>query len=282
MTSKRRYQVLAFTVVLLASGLTIFHLRCIGQIELVNSIHRAGGECGFRSKKTNWGMIPYGYGGVVDSVSFWRVSEAIVFHDGQNRNNVDEILPSVAKLRDVQLVNLTNCEVSGAALLQLSSLPRMHDLRLSGVTVSAEELAAVSKFRSLKSLDLFAARFSESDLSEISSSSSLTSLSLSCTSVTDSGLSYIKNLSHLRELDLCNAKVSDVGIRDLSQLGDLKTLNLCGTFVTDSCVSDLSRMKSLKYVNITNTEISKTAADKLEAAIPGIEIEQGDLMISWQ
>ncbi|MDZ4290255.1 MAG: c-type cytochrome domain-containing protein [Prosthecobacter sp.] len=97
-------------------------------------------------------------------------------------------------------------------------------------------------------------------------------LDLGRTVITDAALKTVGQLSRLASLDLRQTKITDAGLESLTSLKKLQTLNLYGTQITDAGVAHLASIKSLKQVFLWGSKATDTGAEKLKAAVPGIQI----------
>ena len=112
-------------------------------------------------------------------------------------------------------VDLSEREVTEAALRQLGRLPRIGTLRLDGSSIR------------------------DGGLEHIGNLAQLQRLSLDNTEITDAGLQHLKGLTQLEWLSLARTRVTDSGLEQLSGLGRLETLYLSNTHVTDEGVKRL-------------------------------------------
>ena len=104
---------------------------------------------------------------------------------------------------------------------------------------------------------------------------SVISLELQQTKVSDAGLAALTPFIHLRRLQLQNTALSDAGLAPLGKLASLETLNLNATGVTDDGLQQLAGLKNLKKIYLWQSKVTAAGADKLRAAIPGLDINLG-------
>ncbi len=100
-------------------------------------------------------------------------------------------------------------------------------------------------------------------------------LDLGNSGIEDQALVSVGKLQNLVRLKLDNSDITDAGIAHLTDLKHLESLNLYSTKITDICASDLEQLTSLKKLFVWQTEFGQEGMDRLQAAIPEIEIVQG-------
>ncbi|MEZ4699535.1 MAG: c-type cytochrome domain-containing protein [Rhodothermales bacterium] len=100
-------------------------------------------------------------------------------------------------------------------------------------------------------------------------------LNLGNTKVTDAGLATVESFVNLSRLHLEKTAVTDAGLAHLSGLQYLSYLNLYGTGVTDAGLTHLEPLKNLKALYLWQSGVTAEGADRLRAALPGIDINMG-------
>ncbi len=104
---------------------------------------------------------------------------------------------------------------------------------------------------------------------------SVVSLELQQTKVSDAGLAALAPFSHLRSLQLQNTAITDAGLPHLAKLASLENLNLYATTITDDGLQQLACLKNLKKIHLWQSKVTAAGADKLRAAIPGLDVNLG-------
>ena len=106
-----------------------------------------------------------------------------------------ELIPvmqsSANSLTRLQVLSLSNTQVSNAGLRRLTRLIRLEELYLANTQVSDEGLANLSSLANLRVLDLYG------------------------TQVTDAGLIHLEQLNNLELLNLGATEVTDAGLKEL-------------------------------------------------------------------
>ena len=103
----------------------------------------------------------------------------------------------------------------------------------------------------------------------------ITWLNLGRTPVTDAAMPVIGRLKNLTRLHLEKTNVTDNGLAHLKDLEHLTYLNLYGTRVTDAGLTHLTGLKNLRSLYLWQSDVTREGADRLAAAIPGLEINLG-------
>jgi mono/diheme cytochrome c family protein len=100
-------------------------------------------------------------------------------------------------------------------------------------------------------------------------------LNLGKAQVTPAGLAPLANLKNLIQVHLEQSNVDDAGLEHLAGLGRLEYLNVYGTAVTDASVETFKSLAKLRRLYVWQTKISYDAAQALQEAIPGLEVNLG-------
>jgi hypothetical protein len=104
---------------------------------------------------------------------------------------------------------------------------------------------------------------------------SLVELRLGNTKVSDAGLKNVAALKHLQVLGLELTGITDAGLAEIKGLENLVYLNLYGTKVTDSGLDQLTGLKHLRNLYLWQTSVTPEGVKKLQAALPGVDINTG-------
>lgn len=93
------------------------------------------------------------------------------------------------------------------------------------------------------------------------------------TQVTDKGLVHLHACPKLRFLLLDDIPITDDGLSRLLVLQDLDSISLSGTKITDAGLEHLAKLPKLKQLYLRNTAITDAGYQRLQAALPGCEIQ---------
>lgn len=100
-------------------------------------------------------------------------------------------------------------------------------------------------------------------------------LNLANAQISANGLAPLAKLKNLIRVHLEQSNVDDAGLAHLAGLPRLEYLNVYGTAVTDAGVDHLKTNAKLRRLYVWKTKVSYDAAQALQAAIPGLEVNLG-------
>jgi mono/diheme cytochrome c family protein len=100
-------------------------------------------------------------------------------------------------------------------------------------------------------------------------------LNLSKAQITAAGVEHLVKLKNLIQLHLEHSTVDDAGVAKLAGLPRLEYVNLYGTSVSDAGVTPLARLAKLRNLYVWQTKVSWDAAQGLQKAVPGLEVNLG-------
>jgi hypothetical protein len=159
------------------------------------------------------------------------------------------------------------------ALVPVTRLAQLQELRLSGSSLSDTGLARLSRITSLSRLDMDYSRFSDAGLENLKGLTRLSVLSLNGTRLTDAGLAHLKGLTSLTELNIAGTRITDAGLAHLKGLTSLTELNIASTRITDAGMAHLG-LRNLSVLNVMNTRITDAGVIELCQARPGVRISR--------
>ncbi|WP_020470036.1 leucine-rich repeat domain-containing protein [Zavarzinella formosa] len=135
--------------------------------------------------------------------------------------------------RDDKIRSLTLADgVTDTGLVELTALPALQVLQLSGRNVSDVSMAILGKMTTLRELAMRGARVTDAGLREIAGLKDLEVLMIDDAPITDEGLKVIGGFKSLRTLYLNTPTIKGEGFRHLAGL-PLVDLFLCGS-ITDN------------------------------------------------
>jgi mono/diheme cytochrome c family protein len=100
-------------------------------------------------------------------------------------------------------------------------------------------------------------------------------LNLSKAQASADGLAGLAKLKNLIQLHLEQSSVNDASLAHVAGLKRLEYLNLYGTDTTDAGVAPLKELPKLRNLYVWQTKVSYEAAQALQAATPGLEVNLG-------
>ena len=189
-------------------------------------------------------------------------------HDTSNVD-LDRYLNGLTRL---EMLHLTDTQISDAALARLSKLTRLTILSLDNTPVTDAGLVHVQGLTNLEGLYLKGTHLTDAGLEHLRSLTGLQRLDLENTQVTVAGVVRLQKALPMCVIEsfaatLLEPDAYDIDLADVSQLtdGDLEYLkgntslgylNLSGTRVTDAGLVHLNGLSALKSLALARTEVS--------------------------
>ncbi|HEV8201784.1 MAG TPA: C45 family autoproteolytic acyltransferase/hydrolase [Candidatus Polarisedimenticolia bacterium] len=170
--------------------------------------------------------------------------------------DLEAILPLLARLPDVEEVNLGNPAVTLAHVRALKSAPKLRSLGLMGAPIGDDALAEIKTLPALRVLNISGTKVTDAGLAQLRDLTALEYLGLKGTGIGDAGLAQLSGLTGLSNLNLADTKVTDAGLAHLAGLTRLESLNLSNDTVTDAGLLQLGRLSGLAGLNLTGTKIT--------------------------
>ena len=174
----------------------------------------------------------------------------------------DAGMAQVAKLTTLTNLDLRGCEITNQGLAAVEPLTKLKALRLSGKSgktdISDDVMPSIGKLKSLKvlAIDFLFAGGAES----ISSLAGLpiTELYASHSLVDNECLARIaESLPELKKLRVSGCNVSGEGLQTISKMSNLEELDLSEiALITDTDLAHLSQMNQLKKLNLWRVQIT--------------------------
>ncbi|MEN6575917.1 MAG: hypothetical protein ABFD90_06195 [Phycisphaerales bacterium] len=187
----------------------------------------------------------------------------------------DEGMVSIARLRQLEYLNLGMARVTKRGLNQLNGLT---NLRTLGVRVLPEAKPAIdeiplnlSSLTDLKTLDLCGLALQDADLVSLAGMGNLEWLTLSGP-LTENSLWHLRELSALKFLTISSISCSSgEGLAQLAGLKKLGDLTLSGR-ITDAALGQLAGIPLLWSLNVTTDEpIRPETVEHLRQSLPTVE-----------
>ena len=128
-----------------------------------------------------------------------------------SRDDIDEVLPHVKKLRNLRALIVRGSQVTDRGLMNLAEMTRLEKLELTRNGITDAGLVHLQGLRNLEHLWLFDTQVTDAGLVHLGALSNLKTLDLSDTNVSDAGLVHLKALDRLHEVRLDNTNVTAAG-----------------------------------------------------------------------
>jgi internalin A len=187
----------------------------------------------------------------------------------------DSDLASLAEVRTLSRLDLSQTRISDHGLRQLKNAPAIADLNLRYAELITDEgISALKTWKHLKRLDIEGTKVTDSALQHLSSLGSLETLNIGYVLVTDAGIEALTSLTHLKELTLGGNKLTDAGLQALREMPGLTSLDLGGAQRTDSGLWSVSftqpgleaiaTLRDLRHLRLEGTLISARGLETIK------------------
>ncbi len=182
-----------------------------------------------------------------DAVELVQKLGGEVYYDYQRPNpNKPNAFDPQAKPKDpaafhrVVCVGLRDTKVTDDDLKVLAKLPQLENLDLTNTRVTGAGLEHIKDLKNLRVLALWKTQVDDAGLAHIKGLTKMWMLTLDDTRVTDAGLVHLKGMTGLEEwLGLTDTAVTDAGLKHLEGFTKLRSLNLIRTQVTAAGAQNL-------------------------------------------
>lgn len=158
---------------------------------------------------------------------------------------------SISQLRHLKSLSLAHTSVTSRIWSELSSIPSLERLDLSGSNVDTGPNNH-AKFPSLRTLTLAYTSFGDAGVGELLQLVSLESLDLSNSKVGNQGVVHLQRLPSLIRLNLSGNSVNDDCLRAIGKLSNLTSIELGATSVKGQGLKYISKLQDLKSLSFAN------------------------------
>jgi Leucine-rich repeat (LRR) protein len=166
----------------------------------------------------------------------------------------DEALATMPRLEQLEVLDLSRCNIQRGGLACLGRLPRLRRLLLNPQALNDDDLESLALSKSLEDLCLSGRSASSPD--PLPSSEPRT--------LTERSLEHLAALGMLRQLDLTNLPITDQGLAPLATLRRLEQLRLDETKITDAGLKHLEGMPEMRWLSFSGSTVSREAAERLQ------------------
>lgn len=174
----------------------------------------------------------------------------------------DQGLPHLAKLTNLESVNLSNTKITDAGLSVTLNLPKLTRLDLSACTVTPAMMASLSKLENLEVLSLEGTRIGDEDVSQLANLAQLKELNLSHTMITDSSFRVLGTLKSLEILKVSNTNLNGSGMQFMKSKraeGGLRVLDASRTHFGEQGLQHLKGAEALEELNVAAAGVTDRA-----------------------
>jgi hypothetical protein len=129
------------------------------------------------------------------------------------------------------------------ALKHLAKLPNLEWINLPASQVTDDGISQLSKLEKLRILNLHQTKITDNGLKEIASLPNLELLRFGSPHVSDAGIDQIANVKSLRFLHLIDVPITDAGLKSIESMPNLESFYLDGGRTTDEGLSALIKAR---------------------------------------
>ena len=258
------------------------------QREAVAAIEARGGTIDERL-----GSAPAWLAPVLGEDFFTTVSK-VTFAEG---SKAFEALPHVARLSDLQSLDLSGASFLDSDLKPIGKLTALEALFLKNTAVGDAGLAHLAPLKNLRRLDLSGTRVTDNGLKVLGGFSLLERLWLEDTLVTGRWMKSVSPLSRLEHLSLAGSKIADKELAHLARFPALDTLRFDGAAIgddglahlaalthldnalyladcpiTDAGLPSLALLTRLKSLDLRGTKISPAGGTRISQSLPFCQV----------
>ena len=134
------------------------------------------------------------------------------FHFRQTPNEKFSVLPPPEVPFGLSISNVTD-----AGLKNLARLTQLQHLQLTGPQLTDAGLKELARLKQLQMLEISSTKVTDAGLKELAGLTQLQELSLTCFQLTDAGLKELASLTQLQMLWLADTQVTDAGVEELQK-----------------------------------------------------------------
>jgi Leucine-rich repeat (LRR) protein len=185
----------------------------------------------------------------------------------------NEIMPLVAELPELRVLDVSRSKVTADGLAHVASLRLLEELTCVGLKDIGPALAPIARCENLWRLDLGQTNISSCDLEVIVNLRNLRALNLNHTPIDDTALQYIGRCLHLEKLSLEETHVTNGGVQQLTGLRSLKKEQKgTGPFFGGHYAVPLLRVEingPVPFCSSTNSRIARCTRGRASCGMPG-------------
>jgi hypothetical protein len=162
-------------------------------------------------------------------------------------NVTDAGAKELARMQQLESLNLYSTHITDAGLAHLATLPKLRSLHLSHASITDDGLRTLWKSKTLEELELAGCKISDRGASILANYSNLRTLDLRANALTDASVESLARLPKLESLDLSANKITNAGLKTLEQFPQLQCLGLeDNKKITVRGLMQLAHLKHLK------------------------------------
>ena len=156
----------------------------------------------------------------------------------------------ISSLKELDVLDLGDTEITEEALLQIDQMPNLHELLLTRTNVDGKQIAKLNCLTNLTVLKLIGTKNVKQVIEKIQKANQLGFLVISNCGVDEDDLKQLKNLRALTNLEIANnTDIGDAAVKSIPK--GVKDIDLRGCPLTAKCLPDLIAMKNLQTIRMS-------------------------------
>lgn len=171
----------------------------------------------------------------------------------RNTHVTDRGLPTLARHRGIQRLDLKGAAISDAGLQHVAAMSQLTSLDLRDTKVTHSGLMFVGAMPNLKVLELSGPLINDQAVENLEGLQ-LAWIGLRRTNITDKSLALLAEMP-LRHGFFEGSHISDKGMKELAKIRSLAVLDVSGTRITDSALAAFSDHARLTALDVDDTSI---------------------------
>lgn len=183
----------------------------------------------------------------------------------------DRLVAKISHLKDLNSINLANCDVSDLGAKGLHDLPKLQRLDLGRSLITGKTVPVLGKLMSLEHLNLDCTDLANADLGPIARLPKLWGLGLHAAQIKDSQLVALKAAKGLTILDLSNNPgISDASLPTLTALEHLQYLDLSDSSIDLRLLKKLSR---IKHIVVSERDLKGVSLQEMRRVVGNLALD---------
>ncbi|MBA3860073.1 MAG: hypothetical protein C0507_24460 [Cyanobacteria bacterium PR.3.49] len=170
----------------------------------------------------------------------------------------------IRPLKELDILDLGDTEITEEALLQINHIPNLHELLLTRTNLNGSQIAKLNCLSNLTVLKLVGTKNIKPVIARIQNSNHLRYLVISNCGVDEDDLKQLKNLKLLSILEIANnSDIGDVAVKSIPK--GVKDIDLRDCPLTGKCLPDLIAMKNLQSIRMSGDGWSESQIAELRS-----------------
>lgn len=182
-------------------------------------------------------------------------------------------LARLGKVPALMWLGLRETQITDAGFKHLAGCQQLDKLGLSGPNVRGAGIADLAALPQMQYLDLDDSQLNEAGWAALNELKQVSMISLANARCTDENVKLIsETMPQVTALTLSGTQVTDDAIPHLLALPNLQQLVLSGAPFSQDAILQLSQCSTLSFVMIDEDQLTPTAVQQFQAALPTCEV----------